>query len=258
MKINNKVVDELICNLTGEEILPLIHLIRNRKNVSEFKIAEQLNVTVNQVRNMLYRLYDHSLVTFQRKKDKKKGWYIYYWTLNKNKVKEALVSYKKKQLQDFKLRLAREQKSQFFFCPTGCMRMTMENAMDHDFKCQECGSLLRPLDNQRTIENIKQRILELEEELSQPIVVEKEKRVGKKKVKKKVAKKVKKKVVKKIKKVKKVAKKAKKVKKKVVKKGKKKVVKKKVKKKVSKIPKKKSKVARILKNVGKRLKKKKK
>jgi len=247
MKINNKIVDELICNLTGEEILPLINLIRNKKNVSEFKIAEQLNVTVNQVRNMLYRLQDHSLVTFQRKKDKKKGWYIYYWTLNKPKVKEALIGYKKNQLQEFKLRLAREQKSQFFFCPTGCMRMTMENAMDHDFKCQECGSLLRPLDNQRTIENIKQRIAEIEEELSQPIVVEKEKRVVKKKVKKKaVKKKVKKKAVKK------------KVKKKVAKKVKKKAVKKKVKKKVSKIPKKKSKVARILKNVGKRLKKKKK
>ena len=253
-----KLLHDLIEELAGENTGRIVEILFGKKDVNEFLIAKKMELTINQVRNILYKLSADNLVSFVRKKDKRKGWYIYYWTLNKNKVKEALVSYKKKQLQDFKLRLAREQKSQFFFCPTGCMRMTMENAMDHDFKCQECGSLLRPLDNQRTIENIKQRILELEEELSQPIVVEKEKRVGKKKVKKKVAKKVKKKVVKKIKKVKKVAKKAKKVKKKVVKKVKKKVVKKKVKKKVSKIPKKKSKVARILKNVGKRLKKKKK
>ena len=208
MKYNNEIVDELICNLIGEEILPLINLIRNKKNVSEFKIAEQLNVTVNQVRNMLYRLLEHNLVSFQRKKDKRKGWYIYYWTLNKKKLKEALVDYKKKQLSDFKLRLEREQTSQFFFCPTGCMRMTMENAMEHDFKCQECGCLLKPLDNVRTIENIKQRIIDLEEELSTPVKVDRKPREVKKKTKKKVkkVKKVKTKIPKKKSKVKKLLK----------------------------------------------------
>jgi len=255
MKINNKIVNELITNIIGEDVLPLIDLIRGKKNVSEFKLAEQLNVTVNQVRNMLYRLSAENLVTFQRKKDKRKGWYIYYWTLNNNKVKEALVAFKKKQLSDFKARLEREQTSQFFFCPNGCMRMSMENAMDHDFKCQECGNLLKPLDNQRTIENIKQRIIELEEELSTPLKIDRETKEPKKKAKKKkVKKKPKKKKVKKKVTKKKVTKK--KVKKKVAKKKPKKTVKRKVKKKVkrtpkpkSKIPKKKSKVSRLLKKV---------
>ena len=264
MKVNNEVIDELICNLVGEDVLPLVHLIRDKKNVSEFKIAEQLNVTVNQVRNMLYRMLEYNLVYSQRKKDKKKGWYIYYWTINKEKLVEALVNYKKTQLKAFKDRLFKEQTSQFFICPTGCMRMTMENAMEHDFKCQECGSLLKPLDNQRTIENIKKMIIEIEEELESPIEIEKPKRKArKKKVKKKVAKKkVKKKKVTK----KKVKKAKKKIKKKVKKKAKKKTVKKKVaKKKVKKVTKKpkkkslikkKSKVSKLLKRVKKKLKKK--
>ncbi|MFH1972023.1 MAG: hypothetical protein ABIJ18_00935 [archaeon] len=213
MNIDNKVVDELIVNLVGEDVLPLLNLIRDKPNFSEFKLAEQLNITVNQVRNMLYRMYEQSLVTFMRKKDKKKGWYIYYWTLNKDKVREALIKFKKQQLEEFNKRLQREQDSQFYFCSNGCMRLTMEAAMENDFRCHECGNLLGPQDNSRTIENVKQRIIEIEKDLSTPMVTEKVPRV--KKVAKKKEKKVEKKAVKKEKKVeKKVVKKKKKVEKK--------------------------------------------
>ena len=165
MKISNELLDELVIALTGEDILPLIHILRNKNNVSEFKLAEKLNVTVNQTRNMLYRLNEHNLVTFMRKKDKKKGWYIYYWTLNQRSANNALKKLREKQLSDFKIRLEREQIGIFYVCPMGCMRLKMEVAMDYDFKCQECGALLRVQDNMKTIENIKNRIASLEEEL---------------------------------------------------------------------------------------------
>jgi transcription initiation factor TFIIE subunit alpha len=269
MKITKEVLDELVVALIGGDILPLVDILNNKKNVSEFKLAEKLNITVNQTRNMLYRLNEYNLVSFMRKKDKKKGWYIYYWTLNLKSAWNALQKLRAKQLKDFKVRLLREENGIFYVCPMGCMRLKMETAMDHDFKCQECGALLRVQDNQKTIDNIQKRIKTLESELEEAreeIEITKKKirrklaareaKKAREELKKKQAKKVKKKKVKK----KKVAKK--KVKKKVAKKvKKKKVIKKKVtKKKVTKkkVTKKKTVKKKVVKKTKKKVVKKKK
>lgn len=167
MKLTNKAIEEVVINLAGDDTPPLMYLLKGKKNVSEFKLAERMNVTVNQVRNMLYRLHKHNLVSFTRKKDKKKGWYIYYWTLNIKNIKDARFELKKKQLADFKKRLAKESSAQFFVCPNKCSRLTMENALEVDFRCQECGSLMGQQDNSRTVDNIKKRIVELEQEIKE-------------------------------------------------------------------------------------------
>ena len=194
MKFTNESLDLLIVTIVGDDVLPLIHILRNKDNVSEFKLAEMLNITVNQTRNMLYRLNEQNLVTFMRKKDKKKGWYIYYWSLNKRSVEESILKVKQKQLEDLKSRLKREQEGIFYVCPNGCMRLPIETAMEYEFKCQECGSLLKDLENQKTISNIQKMIFSLEEEIKLLVIVpvkkapKKEVKIEVKKVLKKEAK----------------------------------------------------------------------
>ena len=80
-------IDILVSELVGEEVIPLVRELKNKKNVSEFKLAEKLKKEVNVARNMLYRLHEANLVTFTRKKDKVKGGYIYYWTLRTKRIK---------------------------------------------------------------------------------------------------------------------------------------------------------------------------
>src|SRR3989338_4339169 len=170
MKITLKSLEDLVITIVGEDVLPLVRILWGKNNISEFKIAEMLNVTVNQVRNMLYRLNEQNLVDFIRKKDKKKGWYIYYWSLNKKSIGGALLRVKNKQLEDLKARLGKEQESLFYVCPNGCMRLSMDIAMEHEFRCQECGTLMKEQDNQKTIANIKKMITDLEIELAPEVV----------------------------------------------------------------------------------------
>ena len=47
--------------------------IISNKHVNEFIIAKKLDLTINQTRNVLYKLADEGLVSSIRKKDKKKG-----------------------------------------------------------------------------------------------------------------------------------------------------------------------------------------
>ncbi|MDH3382265.1 MAG: hypothetical protein OEL54_06130, partial [Flavobacteriaceae bacterium] len=52
---------------------------------------------------------------FMRKKDKKKGWYIYYWTLDLKRVKHLVFELKKKRLEKLKERVGREKGGNFLF-----------------------------------------------------------------------------------------------------------------------------------------------
>jgi transcription initiation factor TFIIE subunit alpha len=167
MRLSNKVIDDLVREMVGDDAVKLVAHLRNKTNVSEFKLAEKLKLTVNHVRNILYRLQEHNLVTSVRKKDKKKGWYIYYWTFNLHQAKVMLSFTRKKKLDDLKSKLTHETLDSFFSCPKDSTRLKVDYAMEHDFKCPECGTLLKQQDNEDYLTKIKKEIDELEEELRQ-------------------------------------------------------------------------------------------
>lgn len=204
MKIDKEVLLKLVQDKIGNDAPPLVELISNKDNYSEFKLADKLKITVNQVRNILYRLQEHNLVSSTRKKDKKKGWYIYYWTLNKKRVMDMIISLKKEKLSQLRHRLEKEQTTNFFVCPKKCMRLNFETAMEYQFKCAECGELLVQQSNTQDIETIKNKISQLEEELKL------EETDQLKQTQKSLTRKVKKKSVKKSKPIKKIQKKSKK------------------------------------------------
>lgn len=166
MKLTAKQIDSVISEVAGEDVLPLVKVLKKKKNISEFKIAELIEREVNQTRNMLYRLYHANLVTFIRKKDKKRGWYIYYWSFNPKRVDFLQLDLKRKKLEKLKERLEREQENHFFLCENKCIRLDFEQAIGFEFKCPECGSLMEEQSNIETIEKLKQEIKELETNLS--------------------------------------------------------------------------------------------
>lgn len=162
IKITAKLIEDVIAEVAGADVIPLYHALKDKKNVSEFKIAEQLDIEVNLIRNMLYRLYDANLVTFIRKKDKIKGWYIYYWTFNPKRIKYLLTSLKKQKLEKLRDRLKREHEEHFFVCQSKCIRLDFEQATDFEYKCPECGNILCQEDNTEKIAEIEKQIKELE------------------------------------------------------------------------------------------------
>ena len=167
MRLSNKIVEDVVIEVAGEDVLPLLKALKNKKNVSEFKLAESIKEEVNKTRNMLYRLYDANLVSFVRKKDKKKGWYIYYWTFDTKKIKYLLSSLKKKRLAKLKVRLEREKENQFYSCESKCIRLDFDQAMNFEFKCPECGNLIEQEDNSEEIKQLETDIKVLEKELKQ-------------------------------------------------------------------------------------------
>ncbi|MBI3050876.1 hypothetical protein HYY74_00280 [Candidatus Woesearchaeota archaeon] len=158
---------ETISELVGEEVIPVVQYLRDKKNVSEFKIAEDTEMEVNRVRSVLYRLHSQNLVVYYRKKDRQKGWYISYWTFNPSGLKHAAAMMRRRKLEQLKERMRREEENRdlFYICPSLCTRMDFDNATDVSFKCPECGKTLTVQENSKTIALLRTKIAELEAEL---------------------------------------------------------------------------------------------
>lgn len=162
-KLTQQLVNDVVSEAIGEDSLPIVEYLKDKKNISDFKIAEKVDKDIHEVRNILYRLYNQNLVTYYRKKDRQKGWYISYWTFNKKRITDVKKNMQKAKLDKYKLRLKQEVENEgnFYICPTGCIRVNFEKATDIEFRCPECAQLLNHQDNTKTIELLKSKLKEM-------------------------------------------------------------------------------------------------
>ena len=110
-------------------------------------------------------MQEANLVSFIRKKDKKKGWYIYYWTFKPKMIKHIVTNLKKEKLSKLKDRISREKSNHFFICQNKCIRLDFEQAMNFEFKCPECGEIMNQEDNKENIILIEEEIKKIKKEL---------------------------------------------------------------------------------------------
>ena len=158
MRLSKKIIDYVIKELAGDSGVEIVNYLRNKKNVSEFKIADALKKDIKKVRTSLYHLVNCNTVSSIRKKDRQKGWYIYYWTLNVEQIKFLLKYLKEKKLEKLKERIERERSFLFFVCENRCIRLNFNVAMDFEFKCPECGLLMNQEDNTKIIKEIEKEM----------------------------------------------------------------------------------------------------
>ncbi len=165
MKVTQKQIEDMIVSIASKEALPVYKVLKDKENVNEFLIAEKLKISINQLRNIFYAMDSYNLLNSTRKKDRKKGWYIYFWTFNKEQAAKVVVQLKRDQMKKLQVQLDREKQHQFYICTNDRTRATIENAMENSFLCGECGNLLMPDDNGKSIKRISKEIEEIHTEV---------------------------------------------------------------------------------------------
>ena len=156
---------DVVTEIADETTFKIVKFLLNKEDISEFIIAEKLKLTVNEVRNKLYKLQTHNLVSFTRRKDQEKGWYIYYWTFKQKPTYELFYVLKKKKHDALQREIEQEGSTRFLSCKSKCQRLTFEESLENDFKCSKCGSLLKE-EGKRNMSIMKKEILALEKELA--------------------------------------------------------------------------------------------
>lgn len=164
--LTNKKILETIREVSGDDGVKIAGFLKNKKNISEFVIAEKTKLDMQRTRNVLYQLNNYNIASYIRRKDRKKGWYISYWTFNRKRVKDTIEKIRQQKLEMLKDRLKREEDNMnnFYICDNACARLDFDQATQYEFKCPECGHLLSLQPNEKTILNLRERIKELQSE----------------------------------------------------------------------------------------------
>jgi len=167
--IKKKEMEYVINETYGPEALPIANYLNGKKDISEFVIAKDLKIEIHKVRQILYKLLEDNTVVFLRRKDKEKGWYICYWSMNDEEIPYITRKIKTTKLNKLKQRLNQETTEEFFMCKNACTRMNFDNAFELNFKCPDCGEIMNQQSNERTVEFLQDRIKELEIEIEKPV-----------------------------------------------------------------------------------------
>ncbi len=186
-------MDKITKRILGDELYKIIRTIEGKGFVSEYEIAELINKDINSTRHLLYELSHHNLVSSKKEKDKTRGWYIYYWRFHKERLGGFLIRRLKERLERLNESLKREEENTFFVCEECKIKFTFDQALNFNFKCPECGSVLIEEDKEKEMERIREEInkvkdeinkvkeiIKEEEEREKEVLEKKEKAMGKK------------------------------------------------------------------------------
>ncbi len=165
--VSDETLNQIARILGGDEGVAIINAIKKVEETTVEELAEKTGIQINDVRRILYKLYNHSLVTSRRFRDKETGWFIFQWRLQPELIEAFVTGMKQKILKKIQSRLEYELQHEFYHCnnPT-CPRITFEDAMDTVFSCPVCGEPLRPVDNEATVAFLEKKLAEIEGELT--------------------------------------------------------------------------------------------
>ncbi|MGD8565168.1 MAG: transcription factor [Candidatus Bathyarchaeota archaeon] len=166
--IDNTALTKVAEALGEEEALKLIEVLKNSSETTDDVIANKTGVRLNSVRKILYKLYDHSLVSLRRTRDPKTGWFIFHWKLQPDQLEGFILSQKRRVLEKLTLRLEYEKNHDFYYCRTpGCQKTPFGEAVELIFKCSTCNKPLNHYDNGDAVKVLSEKVEQLRKELSE-------------------------------------------------------------------------------------------
>jgi transcription initiation factor TFIIE subunit alpha len=154
--------------LGEEEAIKLIEILKDSDETTDDEIANKTGIRINSIRKILYKLYDHSLVSLRRTRDPKTGWFIFHWKLQPDQLEGFILSQKRRVLEKLNIRLGYEKNHDFYYCYTpGCKRIPFEEAVELVFRCPTCGKSLTHYDNGKIVTALASKVEQLRKELGE-------------------------------------------------------------------------------------------
>jgi transcription initiation factor TFIIE subunit alpha len=166
--VNDETLMKVAEVLGSQEAVKIIETLKDSGEITDDEIANKTGIRLNSVRKILYKLYDHSLVSLRRTRDENTGWFIFHWKLQPDQLEGFIISQKRRVLEKLEMRLNYEKNHDFYYCNTpGCRRIPFEEAMELVFRCPTCNKPLTHYDNTKIVEILSQKVEQLRKELGE-------------------------------------------------------------------------------------------
>jgi len=163
----NKILEEIIGSIVGRPAEGIVSLLNKPNYVNEFILAKKLGMTINQTRNILYKISDYGLVASVRKKDKKKGWYTYFWKFEIIKCLEFLKDNLLKSRLSIEEEIEKRISKVFYVCEYCGLEYDEDQALLMNFTCDECGRIFTAKDNSKIIRELEKSLSKIDDKLKE-------------------------------------------------------------------------------------------
>ena len=161
-KCLNENLIQILQEIGGEHCVDISGELYNIPDpeITDDELAEICGIKLNIVRKILYILYENKLSEFRKVRDRKSGWFIYYWHENFANVKELIKLKQEQVLEKLNARLEYEENNVFYKCENeSCGHVaTFNEASDENFKCLKCGGMLNFYENACIKEFLQEKI----------------------------------------------------------------------------------------------------
>jgi len=165
--VSDDVLSKVVEMIRGGDAVKIVSALKRVDRLTDEELSKKTDIRLNEVRKILYRLYDYSLVTCERLRDEKTGWFIFYWKLQSDQAEGFIQNQKRKTLSKLESRLDYESSHDFYSCFTeGCDRVPFEDAMETFFRCRKCSKPLQHIDNSEIVERLRKKIDSIHQELN--------------------------------------------------------------------------------------------
>jgi transcription initiation factor TFIIE subunit alpha len=166
--VNDETLVKVAETLGEEDAIEIILTLKNSGEITDDQIANKTGIRLNFVRKILYKLYDHSIVSLRRSRDQETGWFIFHWKLQPDQVEGFILNQKRHVLSKLNTRLSFENNHDFYYCGTpGCKKTPFEEAVETLFRCPTCDKPMMHFDNGEVVEVLSKKVAQLRQELGE-------------------------------------------------------------------------------------------
>jgi transcription initiation factor TFIIE subunit alpha len=161
-------VNEFLARVGGEGATELVSLYeKGFAPIKDEEMAEKMKVKVTDVRTILNRLHYRGVANYQKKRNKKTGWYSYTWTIDQKRILELLIEKQKEEIEKMEQKKEHEETYSFFACKKSCHEFPFEIAAEYQFRCPDCGSELNSIDGRKRSRGLTEQVGQMKKEIEE-------------------------------------------------------------------------------------------
>jgi transcription initiation factor TFIIE subunit alpha len=162
---DNKETLNFLEKIAGDLAPEIIKLYKAETAYSPEQISIKLNEKITNVRSTLNSLHYRGIACYKKKKNKN-NMYEFYWGIKFRKVLELVIEQESENFKKADNMILDKKDRDYFNCPKNCIEVPFEIAAAYNFKCPNCNSTLKLINNKNKITSLKRKKTKIQKNIT--------------------------------------------------------------------------------------------